>query len=317
MSGTSITSATVEAPVRRGGMAAGIWRLADPKITLASMSSIFLGTCLAARDGPIAWGWLALTVLGIFFIEAAKNASGEIFDYDSGADPGVAPEDRSPFSGGKRVLVDGLLTRRQTKVVAAVGFLLGIAIGLWIVAVREPRVLWVGFAGVALAYLYNGAPARLSYRGLGELAVGLAYGPFIAAGAYLVQRNSLSPRVVLASIPLGLMIAAFLWINEFPDYHADRRAGKRNLVVRLGRKRASRAYVAIGVLTAVLLAILPLFGLGWGVLWGLAFTVFAVPAAAILWKHHETPARIVPAQALTLAAFVALALGMGIGSWIG
>jgi len=41
---------------------AGFWRLADPKITIASMAPIFLGTWFSAKDGPLSWGWLALTV---------------------------------------------------------------------------------------------------------------------------------------------------------------------------------------------------------------------------------------------------------------
>ncbi|HLN57948.1 MAG TPA: 1,4-dihydroxy-2-naphthoate octaprenyltransferase, partial [Thermoanaerobaculia bacterium] len=81
------------------------------------MASMFLGACAAAREGPLAPVWLAVTVAGILAIEVAKNASGEVFDFDSGTDLAVAPEDRSPFSGGKRVLVDGLLTRRETATV--------------------------------------------------------------------------------------------------------------------------------------------------------------------------------------------------------
>jgi 1,4-dihydroxy-2-naphthoate octaprenyltransferase len=100
---------------------AGLWRLSDPKISTASMASMLLGALFAARDAPLHAGWLTVTVLGIFFVEVAKNASGELFDFDSGADLGVAPEDRSPFSGGKRVLVDGLLTRAQTRVIAIAG----------------------------------------------------------------------------------------------------------------------------------------------------------------------------------------------------
>src|SRR5574341_214290 len=103
-------------------LGAGVWRLADPKISLASMASIFLGACLAVADGGWSPAWLAFTAAGIFFIEVAKNASGEIIDFDSGADLGVAPVDRSPFSGGKRVLVDGLLTRKQTATIAAVSY---------------------------------------------------------------------------------------------------------------------------------------------------------------------------------------------------
>src|SRR5687768_11804059 len=130
--------------VTRADFSAGLWRLADPKISLASISSMFLGACAAAADGSLDFGWLYLTVFGLFAIEVAKNASGEIFDFDSGTDQGVAPEDRSPFSGGKRVLVDHLLTRCQTVIIAAVGYALGIIAGLIVVVFREPSVLWLG-----------------------------------------------------------------------------------------------------------------------------------------------------------------------------
>ena len=88
----------------------GFWRLADPKISLASFAGMFLAACMAAADLGLAWGWLLLTVLGVFCVEVAKNASGELVDYDSGTDLAVADADRSPFSGGKRVMVDGLLS---------------------------------------------------------------------------------------------------------------------------------------------------------------------------------------------------------------
>ena len=233
------------APVRED-LVRGVWRLADPTISLASLASMFLGACAAAAAGPLAWGWLALTVLGIVALETAKNASGEIFDYDSGTDLRVAPEDRSPFSGGKRVLVDGVLTRRQTTTVAAVGYALGVGAGLVISWLREPAVLWIGLVGVVAAYSYHGPPLRLSYRGLGELAVALCYGPLICAGTYLVQRGEVTAEVWWLSVPLGLLIAAFLWINEVPDAAADRASGKYTLVVRTGRRRASLGFAALG-----------------------------------------------------------------------
>ncbi len=130
-------------------------------------------------------------------MEAAKNASGEIVDWDSGADLAVQESERTPFSGGKRVLVDGLMTRRQTAVMAAVFYVLATAAGLLIVVYREPQVFWLGIAGMALAFFYHAPPFSLSYRGLGEFAVGLAYGPIIACGTYLVQRHSLSAEVLL------------------------------------------------------------------------------------------------------------------------
>lgn len=295
----------------------GIWRIADPKITLASAASLFLGLCAAGRDGPIAWGWAALTVLGIFFLEAAKNASGELFDFDSGADLGVEPKDRSPFSGGKRVLVDGLLTRHQTALVALVFYALGAAAGLLVVGTREPRVLWLGAIGVALAFFYHAPPLRLSYRGLGEVAVALAYGPLIASGAYLVQRGALAPALLLASLPLGLLIAAFLWINEFPDYDADRMAGKRTLVVRLGRGAASGWFVVILFVAFALVAVLPAFGAPHGVWVGFLGLPFAIRAARRLRRSPQVTAEIIPAQQWTLLAFVVFAIGAGLGLLLG
>ena len=294
-------------------VAEGIWRIADPKITLASAASLLLGLCAAARDGGLAWGWALATVLGIFFLEAAKNASGELFDFDSGADQAVAPADRSPFSGGKRVLVDGLLTREQTAIAAGVFYVLGCAVGLLVVGAREPRVLLVGAAGVALAFFYHAPPLRLSYRGLGEVAVALAYGPLIACGAYLVQRGGVASTVLLPSLPLGLLIAGFLWINEFPDRDGDLSAGKRTLVVRLGKGAAANAFFAIVVAAFVLLAALPLLGISPGVWGGFIGLPHALKAALRLRRDAEVTARIIPAQAWTLLAFVLYSVGAGAG----
>jgi 1,4-dihydroxy-2-naphthoate octaprenyltransferase len=291
----------------------GVWRIADPKITLASASSMLLGTALAAASGPISWPWLAVTIAGIFCIEAAKNASGEIFDWDSGADRGIAAADRSPFSGGKRVLVDGLLTRRQTWLVAGVFYALGAAAGLAIVLAREPAVLGLGVVGVGLAYFYHAPPLKLSYRGLGELAVAVIYGPLVCAGTYLVQRHAVPLAVWAAAVPLGLLVGAFLWINEFPDRRADAAAGKRTLVVRLGALRSAEVFTLIIALAFTSLAALPLLGLTPGLLGGLAGLPLAAAASRRLRAAPEETARIVPAQGWTLLAFVLLSLGMSAG----
>lgn len=133
----------------------GLWCLADPQISLVSMFFLFLGACVAAA-GPLHWGWLTLTVVGIFYIEVAKNASGEIFD--SGAVPSVPPEHLTPFSCGKRVLVEGLLPCGQTIGIVVVAHLFGIVIGMVIVVYCEPMALWLGMIGIGAAYFYNGAP---------------------------------------------------------------------------------------------------------------------------------------------------------------
>ncbi|HEX4953490.1 MAG TPA: prenyltransferase [Thermoanaerobaculia bacterium] len=295
----------------------GLWRIADPKITLASVASMVLGAAAAARVGPLAWGWLVATVVGIFFIEAAKNASGEIFDFDSGTDLAVGPEDRSPFSGGKRVLVDGLMTRHQAALAAALFYAAGAAVGLAIVAWREPRVLAVGAVGVGLAYFYHAPPLRLSYRGLGEPAVALTYGPLVAAGTYLVQRGSLHAEVVLLSLPLGLLIGNFLLANELPDAVADASAAKRTLVVRLGKASAARLYALVAAAAFTGLAALPLVGISPWVLLGFAGLPHAVAAARRLARHGSVTREVIPAQAASLIAFLLYSLGVSLGLALG
>jgi 1,4-dihydroxy-2-naphthoate polyprenyltransferase len=302
---------------RTGSLLRGIGRLADPKISLASFASIAVGAAAAARDGPVGWGWLTLTVLGIFAIEVAKNASGEVVDFDTGVDQAVAPEDRSPFSGGKRVLVDRLLDRRQTILIGTVAYGVGIAIGLAISSERHPGVLWLGLAGVWLAHFYHAPPLQLSYRGLGEIAVAAVYGPLIACGTYLVQRREWGDAALLASLPLGILIGAFLWICEFPDARADRSAGKRTLVVTLGPRAASRVYAGLAVAAFGLIAILPAAGLPRAVWLGMAGLPFSAWAAARLMKAPETTRLVIPAQTATLLAFLVTAVGLSVGLVLG
>lgn len=291
----------------------GFWRLADPKISLASFASMFVGSCAAAANGALHLGWLAVTVLGIFAIEVAKNASGEIFDWNSGDDQAVKEEDRSPFSGGKRVLLDHLLTKDQTAGIAVACYVLGSLAGLSITIWREPKVLWLGVIGVALAYFYHAHPFKLSYRGLGELAVMMAYGPIICTGTYLVQRGSISSAVMLVSTLLGVLIGAFLLVNEFPDYRADKSAEKRTVVVRLGRKNASRIFAGIVAMPFVLLLALPLLKLPFTLWLGMIAVIPAFSAIKRVLANPEATSQIIPAQANTLFTFVLFAIGTGIG----
>ena len=292
----------------------GLWRLADPKISITSAASMAIGASLAAGSAGFSWTWLAILGLAMFCMEVAKNAWGDVIDYDSGTDLAVAPEDRTSFSGGKRVMVDGLLSRRQTWQVAAGFSAAGILLGALIVLFREPGVFALGCAALFLGWSYHGPPLKFAYRGLGELDVVLIYGPAIATASYMVMAGSFSTDVVWASLPLGVFIAAFLWVNEFPDYEADRRAGKLNLVARLGKHRASRVLPCIYLLGLALLGYAIIRGSlpNTAALGGLA--VFPAAAAAIgCWRDPETFHRHRPVQPTALLAFVVLSAATSTG----
>ena len=297
----------------QGKLWEGFWRLADPKISITSLACMVVGGSVAAADGSLDWAWLAVLALALFCMEVAKNAWGDVFDYDSGTDLAVAPEDRTHFSGGKRVLVDALLTRSQTWMLA-IGFgVAGVGLGAAIVFLREPSVFWIGVVGLALGWSYHGPPLKLAYRGLGELDVVLCYGPVLAVATYVIQTGSWSWSAFWLSLPLGIFIAAFLWVNEFPDFTADRSAGKKNLVARLGRHAASRVLPGIYAAGFGLLAASSLVGLPGSVLLGFVALPTAVYASAMVWRAPETFYRTQPVQPAALLTFVLYSLAVGVG----
>ena len=101
------------------------------------------------------------------------------------------------------------------------------------------------------------------YRGLGEIAVAVGFGPLMLLGAYVVQtRGALAWEPFVASIPIALLVALILYVNEIPDRRGDAHAGKRTLPVRFSRAAivggynaavvAAYAVVAVGVVAGVL-----------------------------------------------------------------
>jgi 1,4-dihydroxy-2-naphthoate octaprenyltransferase len=178
-------------------------------------------------------------------------------------------------------------------------------------------VFWLGVTGMALAFFYHAPPLKFAYRGMGELAVVIAYGPLIGLGTYLVQRGEISLDVIVMSSQLGVFIALFLLINEFPDYQADRAADKRTIVTRLGRKSASRLYGAALTLPFFALIILSSLGFPVGILLGLAAVLPAYRSANRLLGKPENVREIVPAQANSLLAFLIFSIGIGVGYLIG
>ena len=181
--------------------------------------------------------------------------------------------------------------------------------GLGLILLVGWQVLLFGLAGFLAGYLYTAPPFRLVHRGLGELIVGLGFGPIIVLGAYWVQTQRLSLEAVLASIPIGLLVAAILYINEVPDRYWDDKAGKRTLVVRLPQAAILPGYLVI-IGTAYLI-IITAVAFGWlapASLIALATIPMAWSAYRTLRRHAAFPYRLIPANATTI--FIHLLSGM-------
>jgi 1,4-dihydroxy-2-naphthoate octaprenyltransferase len=195
-------------------------------------------------------------------VQLAINVSNDVFDTMQGADDAnVTP---TQFSGGSRVIQYGLVSFRGMATLAALLYAGGALIGLLLLALRgSPALLAIGVIGLIVGIGYTAPPLKLVYRGLGEIAVALGFGPLMLLGAYVVQTGgTISTEAVVASIPVALLVALILYVNEIPDRRGDARAGKRTLPVRFGRSTivtgyrvvVAAAYVAIvaGVLGGIL-----------------------------------------------------------------
>jgi 1,4-dihydroxy-2-naphthoate polyprenyltransferase len=232
----------------------------------ATFVPVLLGIAIAARHGAFDW-WLALvTLVGASLAHLGINVSNDIFDTLSGADEANA--NPTQFSGGSRVLIYDLVTLRQL-VALAVGLLgAAAAIGLYLVwTTGSQTLLLIGIAGIALGIAYTAPPLKLVYRGLGEIAVALGFGPVMLLGAYVVQARSLSLEALVASIPVAILVALILYVNEIPDRSGDAAADKRTLPVRLSAEVVTNLYLvgavtAFGVIAAgVVVGLLPPFTL--------------------------------------------------------
>ncbi|MEK7848956.1 MAG: prenyltransferase, partial [Chloroflexota bacterium] len=169
----------------------------------------------------------------------------------------------------------------------------------------------LGVEGVLSAFFYTGRPFYWAKRGVGELLVGLNFGPLMALGAYYVQTGAFSWAPVVAAVPIGLLIAAVLFINEFPDYEADKAVGKRTWVVRLGLRRAVLPFAVVmavanlTVIAGIALDYLPVAAVL--ALVALPASVMAIRYAA---AHYSRSFDLAPANALTITGHLAVGLAL-------
>lgn len=285
----------------------GFIQVADPKIWIASVIPMLTAASIAWSFGtyvkPLGVLWFIIAVIGVFLVEIAKNALNEVIDFQSGVDPGIDAEHRTPFSGGKKSIVDGRLDLTQCLYIAIICFILAAIIGCCLAIFVEPNIFWPGLAGFALAVIYSMPPFKLCYRGFGEIAVGIAFGPVIVMGMYVLITGRFDMLPFLVSIPIALIIINVLWINQFPDYEVDKEHGKRNLVVRLGKRCASWVYAAIFILSYVSTAAVALYAVNPVWLLPLLTLPMAIKAVRNCFMNSDIINQLIVSNALTVKIY--------------
>jgi 1,4-dihydroxy-2-naphthoate polyprenyltransferase len=231
-----------------------IWLMAArPRTLPAAVAPVLVGTALAGFAHVFHPLRFVAALLGALFIQVGTNLSNDYSDARRGADA----EDRL---GPVRVTAGGLVPPRQVLIATYVSFGLAVLFGIYLIAVAGWELLLVGAASILAGVAYTGGPKPYGYEGLGELFVFLFFGIVAVVGSFFVQVEALHWEAFALAVPVGLLAAAILVVNNVRDIDSDRRAGKRTLAVKLGRDRTRVMYAVVVYLAYLLTPITWLFG---------------------------------------------------------
>jgi 1,4-dihydroxy-2-naphthoate octaprenyltransferase len=288
-------------PARPGGLLVWLRALRAP-FFVGTLTPAAFGAAYAHFSGyPFDWGLLWLTMIGTALANAGCNLANDYFDHRSGDDLLTRA---TPFSGGSKVIQEGLLSPTQVRNASIISLVLCAAIGLYLNARTGGWILLlVGVIGIVIAWFYTAPPLRLGSRsGVGEVVCVLGCGPVIAFGAYFVQTKALTWAGLVAGLPIGLLMGLVLFINEFQDVEADAAVGKRTLVVVMGTKAARRLLAATFAVAYALVVALALTDvLPRASLLVLVTLPIASFAALRAHRYHADRPRLLPANAAVVA----------------
>jgi 1,4-dihydroxy-2-naphthoate octaprenyltransferase len=276
-----------------------------------SLIPVIIGAAYGFIDKHFSLLLFLITALGVAALHLAANLLNDYYDA-KGSDP--INVRLTPFSGGSRVIQNRQVAPWCVLSIAMFFYVLSLSAAIWLVLLGRPLVLAIGILGVAAGWAYSARPLQLMSRGWGEICIFFAFGPFITLGAYYVMSGSLSWSAFALGFPQGFFITAVIWINQFPDYEADRDAGKKNLVVRLGLKLSRYPYCII--MLAAFITVIFLVGIvGLTCLAMLSFIAFplAFKAMKILWREYLSYEGLIPAQALTIQTLIAHGVLLSLG----
>lgn len=286
-----------------------IWMIAArPKTLWAAAAPVLLGTAMAAEAGGFHLPSALCALLGALLIQVGTNFSNDYADFLKGADTDAR-------KGPLRVTQAGLVTPGAMRVATAVVFGLAVAAGLYLIGRGGWPVLLIGVLSILSGLLYTVGRYSLAYLGLADLFVLVFFGPVAVAGTYYVQTLDLDPLVPVMGLGPGLVSVAILLVNNIRDVDEDRAAGKKTLVVRLGRSFGVILYaLCIGAAALLPAAVFAWIGTHPWAMLGAAILLPAVPAVRTL-RASRDPGRLNPLLGATSRLLLLYSVLVSVG-WI-
>jgi len=203
----------------------------------ASAVPILVGSFLAWRELEQGYNWgifIIVLFAGVIY-HAATNLISDYFDFMKGIDT-------KETHGSSKILPFGLMKPHQILWGSIVLWIIGIALGMWLVSLRGTPILILGIAGFIGGLFYTADPIGMKYRALGVPWVFIMMGPLMVLGAYMAQGLPFQWHVVWVSLPIGLLVAAILHANDFRDIEDDSKAGIKTASISGGKTMASVEY---------------------------------------------------------------------------
>jgi len=232
------------------------WEAARPKTLWAAVSPVFIGIALAFNANELHVLSAALALTGAILIQIGTNYYNDLADFQKGADS----VDRQ---GPRRMVQAGMVTESEMRRATVLVFGLAVLSGVYLMVRGGWPILGIGVSSILFGLAYTGGRFSLAYLGIADGFVLIFFGPVAVAGTYFVQTLSWSPMVWIAGLAPGFLAVSILLVNNIRDRAQDSIAGKKTLIVRLGRAFGQALY---------------------------AFCILAACAVSIvLWQVYEAP----------------------------
>ncbi len=251
-----------------------------PKTLWAAVAPVLIGMAMAIADGVWHAPAAALALLGAVLIQVGTNFYNDYADFAKGADT----EERK---GPLRATQARWVTPQTMKMATVIAFGMAVAAGGYLMWRGGWPIVLIGILSIAFGLLYTAGKYSLAYLGIADLFVLVFFGPVAVGGTYYVQALSITSEVIWAGVAPGLLSVAILLVNNIRDVDEDRQAGKRTLIVRLGRSFGVAVY-GITVVAALCWPLI-LWGMGsmhpWSML-PLGLLVLALPLIGKVQRTH-------------------------------
>ncbi|KQC11629.1 MAG: hypothetical protein APR62_09400 [Smithella sp. SDB] len=236
--------------------------LSRPPFHTVGILPFILGTILAHKiNFSFSMEIFLLGVIAVILIMLSTYHLGEYFDYKE--DEISQRLYKSNFAGGSGVIPAGTMPRSVALWTGLISFFLAGVIGIILQFVLKtgPYTLLLGCLGAFPGFFYSTKPVRLVQRGVGEIFIGFCYGWLPVASAYYIQTGVIHPVIHWMAIPIGLTIFNVIFLNEYPDYEADKATGKKNLLCRIDKENGKFLYTTFSLLASVTVFASPFWGI--------------------------------------------------------